>query len=104
MQQTAKRGSLFLSQGYRDKVIENDYIRDYDAPLIGAADGAPFFQHDKSAGSWFFLLRHAALPEELANLPDLAHLCIAIPAWYHYEDTEAEKSVQRQNKYESVCI
>ena len=98
MRSPAKRGSLFLSQGYRDKVIENDDLSDLDAPLIGAADGAPFFSHDKSAGAWFFLLRHAALPEELATQKDLSHLCIALPAWHQYEDTEAEGSVQRQNK------
>jgi hypothetical protein len=85
-----------MSQGYRDKVIENENFSEWDAPLIGMADGAPFFQHDKSAGCWFFLLRHAALPEELAGSKDLSHLCIALPSWYHYEDAEAEDTVHRQ--------
>ena len=96
-------GALRRSEGYRAKVTDNPRMNSDSrhAPLIGMADGAPYFK-DRHAGSgWFFILRHAALPEELLLDPSLAHLCLFISG-DHYRTDPLTGVTKKTRGY--VCI
>jgi hypothetical protein len=77
-------GSIQRSEGYKEKVTENPMMNcdARHAPLVGMADGAPFFK-DRNAGSgWFFILRHTGLPVELQLEPTLAHMTLFISNYH----------------------
>jgi hypothetical protein len=91
------KGSLRRSEGWRQKITDNPMMNcdRRHAPLVGMADGAPYFK-DRNAGSgWFFLLRHAGLPEELLVDQTLAHMTLFISS-EHYEVGKKGKLLRKR--------
>jgi hypothetical protein len=87
------KGSLRRSEGYKKKVTDNSRMNadPRHAPLVGYADGGPYFKDLKGGGAWFFILRHACLPEAIALDQSLAHMTLIIPS-EHWEDTPIPKT------------
>jgi hypothetical protein len=85
--ETCAEGSLRRSQGWKNKVTDNPKMNSdrRHAPVVGHADGGPYFKDQKGAGAWFFILRHACLPESIMLDQSLAHMPLLIPA-EHWED------------------
>ena len=81
-------GSLRRSAGWASKVMNNPHISSdpRHAPIVGHADGGPYFKGG-DGGGWFFILRHACLPESLLLDQSLAHMTILISS-EHWEDTK----------------
>jgi hypothetical protein len=86
-------GSLRRSAGWKSKVTDNpDMMEDpRNAPIIAYADGGPYFKEQKTGGAWFFILRHACLPEEIALDQNLAHMTLLVPS-SQWEDTLVPKT------------
>jgi hypothetical protein len=84
---TFSEGSLRRSEGYRQKVTDNPHMSSdpRHAPLVGHADGGPYFKDLKAGGAWFFILRHACLPDAILLDQSLAHMPLIIPST-HWED------------------
>jgi hypothetical protein len=89
---TFATGSLRRSQAYKDKVTDNPKMNcdSRHAPIVGHADGGPYFKDQNGGGAWFFILRHACLPEPILLDQGLAHMPLIIPA-EHWEDTVIDK-------------
>jgi hypothetical protein len=94
---TFPQGSLRRSAGWRQKVTDNPLMNAdrRHAPLVGMADGAPYYK-DKGCGTgWFFILRHAGLPEALLLDQTLAHLTLFISS-EHFEIDEEGNTIRRR--------
>jgi hypothetical protein len=80
-------GSVRRSAGYKEKVLDNPRMSEDSrhAPIVGHADGGPYFQEPGTGGAWFFILRHACLPEAIHLDQGLAHMTLLIPS-EHWED------------------
>jgi hypothetical protein len=106
-------GSLRRSEGWKRKVMDNPKMNSdhRHAPLVGMADGAPYFK-DRNAGSgWFFLLRHGGFPDELVLDPTLAHLTLFISSEHYEMDKKHPGKIIRVKRYDSniawvfvVCV
>ena len=88
---TFATGSVRRSAGWASKVTNNPHMScdPRHAPIVGHADGGPYFQGGEGAGAWFFILRHASLPEPLLLDQSLAHMPILISN-EHWEDTAGD--------------
>ena len=82
---TSPSGSLRRSEGYRNKVFNNDVMNSdphgRHAPLILCADGTPLFKDKNALSAIFGVLIHAGLPQSLCKEQGLTHLSIIIPSF-----------------------
>jgi hypothetical protein len=90
---TFAEGSLQRSEGWKNKVTDNPKMNSdpRHAPVVGHADGGPYFKDQQGGGAWFFILRHACLPESIMLDQSLAHMPLLIPA-EHWEDRPIKDS------------
>lgn len=82
---TLSEGSLERSEGYRDKVTQNDVMNSdphgRHTPLKFCCDGTPLHK-DKNAGSCVFgLLTHACLDARLSKETSFTHLSTMLPSF-----------------------
>jgi hypothetical protein len=94
---TFSTGSVRRSEGYRQKVTDNPRMNSdpRHAPIVGHADGGPYFKDLNGGGAWFFILRHACLPEAILLDQSLAHMPLIIPN-ARWEDNEIEDSPTKE--------
>ena len=92
---TFSTGSLRRSEGWKSKVTDNPRMSSdpRHAPLVGHADGGPYFKGGE-AGAWFFILRHASLPEPLLLEQTLAHMPLLISN-EHWEDEKGDGAFKK---------
>ena len=98
---TFSEGSLRRSEGYKHKVTDNPhmYSDHRHAPLVGHADGGPYFKDLKAGGAWFFILRHACLPDEILLDQSLAHMPLIIPSTHWQDDFLPGSKTERDGKF-----
>jgi hypothetical protein len=77
-------GHIRRSEGWRQKVIENDNIYNdrRNKAISVAADGVPYFDEQGSASGWPIMLIDETLPHGLARTTEHAHMVALVPSSY----------------------